>query len=261
LGASPIRPLRLRARFYWLNVVLMLLVAAGICGLWGLNDYQLSAYYQALPARIAAETPLFSDPLTDRDYAWDIQTPTATDSTSAQYAHGGYAITGGPAGYTNEETMDAQYVDVAIAVTARQIGSSDSDGVGLVARSLDTGMSQTDEIIFLVSPSGGGWSLYHFQPGHSNPDDNWNYLDGGDSDAIHEGANASNRLLLVLRGREYLCYINGQFVARDVDSTVTPSSPMFGYPGLFINDDATTGVFNDFAVYDLPPPYQPLLHG
>ncbi len=260
-SASPVRPIRLRGRFYWLNVLLMLLVAVSICGLWGLNDYQLSAYYRALPALIAAETPLFSDPLTDRDYAWDIQTPTATDSTLAQYAHGGYAITGGPTGFTNEETMDAQYVDVAIAVTARQIGSSDSDGVGLVARSLDSGMSQTDEIIFLVSPSGSGWSLYHYQPGHSNPDDNWNYLDGGGSDAIHEGDNASNRLLLVLRGAEYLCYINGQFVARDVDSTVTPSSPKFGYPGLFVNDDTTTGVFNDFAVYDLPPPYQPLLHG
>ncbi len=127
-SSSPVRPVRMRARFYWLNVLLMLLVAAGICGLWSLNNDQLTAYYQMLPARIAAETPFFSDPLTDRDYAWDIQMPTATDSTSVQYAHGGYAMTGGPIGYTNEEMVDAQYGDVAIAVTARQLGSSQNDG-------------------------------------------------------------------------------------------------------------------------------------
>ncbi len=259
--ASPIRPIRLRARFYWLNVLLMLLVVSGVCGLWGLNKYQLAAYYQALPARITAETPLFSDQLISRDYTWDTQMPTTTDSTSAQYLYGGFAMTGGPTGYVNEETMDAQYADAAIAVTARQMGSSDGDGVGLIARSLANGTTESDEIVFYVSPSGGGWSLYHYQPGHSDSNDNWNYLDGGDSAAIHEGDNASNRLLLVLRGTEYLCYINGQFVARDVDSTVTSSSPKFGYPGVFVNDDTTTGVFNDFAVYDLPPPYQPQLHG
>ncbi len=112
-AAAPVRLIRLRARFYGLNVLLLLLAAVGICSLWGVNNYRLAEYYPALPARIAAETPLYSDPLTsqDQDYAWDVQMPTAK----------------------------------------------------------------------------------------------------------------------------------------------------FGYPGLFLSDGATTGVFNDFAVYSLPPPYQPLL--
>ncbi len=130
-----------------------------------------------------------------------------------------------------------------------------------MARSLDNATGGSDQIIFYVSPSGQGWSLFHYQPGHADDSDNWSYIDSGDSAAIHKGDNASNRLLLVLRGSEYLCYINGQFLAREVDSTVTPSSPKYGYPGLFVNDDTTTGVFNDFAVYDLPPAYQPLFHG
>ncbi len=257
-----LRPIRLRARFYWLNVLLMLLVASSAVGMWRLDQYRLADYYQALPTRIAAETPLFTDPLTSADNAWPVQSPTATDTASYHYAYGGYAITGGPKGYTNFATIDAQYSDIALAVTARQIGSSDNDGVGLVARSLSANGSYADQLVFYISPTAGYWSLYHYQPGHRNSDDNWQYLDGGNSSAIHTGANATNRLLLVLRGTEYLCYINGQFVGRDVDTTVTPSSPKFGYPGLYVNDDATTGVFNDFADLSIaPPPYQPLLHG
>jgi hypothetical protein len=33
------------------------------------------------------------------------------------------------------------------------------------------------------------------------------------------------------------------------------------YIGLDVEDNTTIGVFNDFAVYPAPPPYQPLLHG
>jgi hypothetical protein len=239
----------------------MLLVTSSAVGIWRLDQYRLADYYQALPTRIAAETPLFTDPLTSADNAWPVQSPTATDTSSYHYVYGGYAMTGGPKGYTNIATVEAQYGDIALAVTARQIGSSDNDGVGLVARSVSINGSYADQIVFSISPTTGYWGLYHYQAGHRNSDDNWQYLDGGNSSAIHTGANATNRLLLVLRRTEYLCYINGQFVGRDVDSTVIPSSPKFGYPGLYVNDDTTTGVFNDFAIYPAPPPYQPLLHG
>lgn len=259
--SNPLRPIRMRARFYWLNLLLMLLLATGVSATWQLNQRDLADYYQGLPDRIAAGTLLYRDALTAPDNAWTVQKPTATDTSSYQYAHGGYAMTGGQAGYTDETTLDVRYADVAVMVTTRQIGSAHNDGVGVVARSFAPNGSDEDAIYFYVSPTDGSWTLYHYQPGHKNPDDNWRYLDGGDSAAIHRGSNATNRLLLVLRGKEYLCYINGQFIARDADSTVTPSSPRVGYAGLFVNDDTTTGVFNDFAVYAAPPPYQPLFHG
>ena len=219
---SLMRPLRLKAHYYWINAALLALVAVGICGMWMIDQQRSDVYIRTLSARVAAETSLFSDPLTSDDHAWPVQSPTATDTASYHYAYGGYAMTGGQPGYTNIATADALYGDVALAVTARQIGSSHNNGVGLVARSLSANGSYADQIAFYISPTTGYWSLYHYQPGHRNSDDNWQYLDGGSSSAIHTGANATNRLLLVLRGTEYLCYINGQFVGRDVDSTVTP---------------------------------------
>lgn len=261
LGSKRERPLQMKARYLWLNMALMVLVAIGFVGVWMVDQQQHDEYYRTLAPRIAAQTPLYSDPLTSANNAWPLQEPTKKDSSTYRYANGGYTMTGGPSGYTIYATNDVQYIDVAVAVTARQIGSSKYDGVGLVARSLAaTSDAEDDNIVFTVSPSTGSWSLYHYQPGHANTDDNWKYLDGGDSSVIHTGAGAENRLLLVLHGTEYLCYINGHFVARDVDTTVTASSPKFGYTGMFVNDNATTGVFNDFAVYDLPPAYQPLFH-
>jgi hypothetical protein len=102
--------------------------------------------------------------------------------------------------------------DVAIAVTARQTGTAHHDGAGLVARRLDHGAGEYDEIVFMINPTNGFWTLDHSQPGDSNSGANWRYLDGGDSPAIHTGADAVNRLLLVLRGTENLCYVNHQFV-------------------------------------------------
>lgn len=72
---------------------------------------------------------------------------------------------------------------------------------------------------------------------------------------------ATNRLLLVVRGGEYLYYVNGQFVGRYLETGSTLPLEHYGDPGIFLSDDSTTGVFNDFAIYPAPPPYQPLLHG
>lgn len=259
--ASPARPIRLRARFYWLNALLIVLIALATGGALEYEQRQLPAYYRTLPAQIAAATPVYRSPLTAPNTDWPLRGPTVTNTTTYQYTHGGYAITGGPAGYTLEAIMRIRFGDIAVAVTVRQIGTAYNDGIGLVARSLDRGANEYDKIVFMISPTKGFWTLYHYQPGHNNSDDNWRYLDGGDSAAIHTGADAVNRLLLVLRGTEYLCYVNNQFVGRHVDTTVISSSPRSGFTGLIINDDMTVGVFNDFTVYPAPAPYQPLLHG
>lgn len=253
----PVRPLRLGARFYGVDIALMVALATSMVGMWGVNQIQLADYYRTLPARIAATAPLYKDAMTGAG-GWFVQPPTPDDPSSYGYQGGGYAITGGHPGHINYVTMGGTYADVVVAVTVRQVGTADANGVGLVARDADTGADYDDQVIFYVDPLRGEWNLYHYQPGHSNIDDNWRYLDGGYDAGIHQGENVANRLMLVLRGNEYLCYINGQFVARVLDSTLTPSSPKSGYVGVYIND-AVTGIFDNFALYPAPQPYQPLL--
>jgi len=252
-------PLRLSMLFYGVNIALMVVLATSMVGMWGINQIRLADYYRTLPARITATAPIYKDAMTGAG-GWFVQPPTPDDPSSYGYQGGGYAITGGHPGNINYVTTGGTYADVVVAVTVRQVGTADANGVGLVVRDADTGADYDDQVIFYVDPLSGEWNLYHYQPGHSNVDDNWRYLDGGDDAGIHRGENVANRLMLVLRGNEYLCYINGQFVARVLDSTLTPSSPKSGYVGVYIND-AVTGIFDNFALYTAPPPYQPLLGG
>ena len=258
---SLMRPLRLKARYYWINAALLALVAVGICGMWMIDQQRSDVNIRTLSARVAAETPLFSDPLSSANHAWPVQPPTTADPTGLAFAHGGYAINGGPDQDNYNVWRGARYADLAVAVTLREVAVPDYDVAGLVARVQGAGNGDADKIIFDISPSRGFWELFHYQPGQGPPDDGWHYLGIGDSAAIHTGAGATNRLMLVIVGTTYLCYVNGQFVGGGVDSYASASSPHSGYAGLFVRAPSTVAVFNDFAIYPAPPPYQPLLHG
>lgn len=168
------RPLRMKLAYYWVNSVLIVMLTTGVCISWMIDQQRSDDYYHSLPARVAAEQPLFSDSLTSPDNTLPVQTPDSTDTTRLGYSNGGYSMTGGPQNHDHYAWFDDSQVDMAIEVTVRQIGSSDSDGVGLIARHRITSGDQSDMLIFEVSPSQGYWSLYHLQPGHANPDDDWN---------------------------------------------------------------------------------------
>jgi hypothetical protein len=151
---------------------------------------------------------------------------------------------------------------LAVAVTVRQLATSDDGPVGIVARVLTGGVGEADEVIFNISPSSGSWDLVHYQPEQGLPDGGWDYLVAGEQNvAIHTGVGATNRLLLVVIGATYLAYVNGQLVGSVEDPYAAESPSQTGYAGLYVLTSSTMAVFNDFAIYPAPPPYQPLLHG
>jgi hypothetical protein len=263
-AAAPrrLRILTLDRRIFWIDLALVIIVAFGFCGLWMVDQQRSDAYARTIPALIANEAPLFSDSLNAPSGNWPVYNPTSNDidTISKQYAYGGYALTGGQKNYDIEQMYSARaFADVAVAVTVRQIGEGDYDGVGIIVVNGDGGMAT-----FTVSPERGTWTLFYVTPGQfANPEDDWHYDGGGNDNStntIHTGANAVNRLLLVMRHGQYLGYINDQLVAISDISGATTSGHL-SYIGLDVEDNTTTGVFNDFAVYPAPPPYQPLLHG
>ena len=95
------------------------------------------------------------------------------------------------------------------------------------------------------------------QPPQTPVDDGLHYLAGGDVPGVHFTETTATRMLLVVMGNRYLCYINGVFVGATEDA-YAPSSLPTGYAGLFVLDHTAAAVFNDFAVYPAPLPYQPL---
>jgi hypothetical protein len=228
-------------------LLVVLGIAIPLVGVQRLEDYQHS-YFASLPQKLHAETPIFYDPLIAFDNQWSTQKPSKDNgNVSLSYRNGTYQMTGQSGCYVYSYPAPA-YTDVAVEVTAVQVGTAADgyDGVGLMLRA-DT---DQDMIVFYVSPTNRSWSLAHRLYNPEHPDNSWEDLDDGTSAYVHTGANASNTLLVLVRGQTYLLYVNGHFL--DTYSNTYPSDPYLpiaGQAGLYVNDGATTGVFSNFSVY------------
>ncbi|MGZ6387929.1 MAG: hypothetical protein ACXWQZ_01555 [Ktedonobacterales bacterium] len=227
------------------QLALVGVIALVYAGGWGLEQYQ-PHYYEGMLAQIHAGKPLYHDDLTYDNGDWDATPPTSKDY-SLVFKDGAYHMTG-TKGYDLYFWLTFEHDDAAVEVTARQVGTSDNDGVGLVLRASENG---SDAVMFYVD-STGSWWLWHYRFLDDNPDHEWTELGDGHSDAIRTGSGAENRLLVLMHGGRYTCYINGRFVETYNDeSNETPRS---GHMGVFLNDGATEGVFTDFTMYPAPPP-------
>lgn len=261
LSGAPLRPVQLKKRVYWINGVLLVALAVGFVGALMVDQQRSDDYYRTIYPRIITVTPVYSDPLTSANNAWPVQTPTQVDPANLAYANGGYTINGGPGQNSYNLWRGAQYADLAVAVTVRELAAPDYGPIGLVARVQGHGSGDVEQIVFEIDPTEGDWELFHYQPGQGLPDDGWHSLGGSDDTAIHPGIGATNRLLLVVIGQYYLCYVNGQFVGGVKDAYHDASPPHPGYAGLYVSAPSTVAVFNDFAIYPVPPPHQPLFPG
>ncbi|HEX8037314.1 MAG TPA: hypothetical protein VF510_25890, partial [Ktedonobacterales bacterium] len=227
------------------QLVLVIVFAVLYAGGWGLKQYQ-PHYYEGMLAQIHAGKPLYHDDLTYNDDKWDMELMTSYDPGHF-FKDDGYHLTT-TKGYITHSWTNFQHGDAAVEVTARQIGTADSDGVGLVLRANTNG---SDMVVFYLDSAGYWWLWnHHFVDGTSKHD--WTNLDEGYSSAIHTSDGAQNRLTVLLRGNQYVCYINGRMV--EVYRDEQHETPSAGHMGVYLNDGATEGVFTNFTVYPAPPP-------
>jgi hypothetical protein len=222
---------------------------------WGLQQYQ-QRHYADLPDQVRDQTPVFEDRLAYDDGRWPMDEGNKYHQ-SWFYRDGAYHARGADPTQTISAPGPESYGDVAVEVTAAQVSrgrQSDAyhlyDGVGLL---LHASESNADFVAFLVTPR-GEWALWRFHD-VGDPERNWNEIAYGQSDAIHPGVGEQNRLLIIISGARYLCYVNGQFLGVVQDDG--PAQPQ-GRMGVFVNESTTEGVFSDFAVYP-PPALDPLL--
>lgn len=225
----------------------ILLVGGAFAAKAQLHDYQAS-YYASLPAKLHAHEPLYFSDLTSADDHWFNQDPTSDNPFGYVFADDGYHLTG-LKDFVSDSWLHTTYVDSAVEVTASQTAGQTNDGVGLVLRS---DIMNSNMVVFFASPTDGSWTLDAFHVGHANPDDNWTYLTGGTSAAIRIGVIQPNRLLVIIRGGQYLLYINNQFVGSYYDDA--HETPSRGYAGVYVNEANTEGIFTNFAVYQVKPP-------
>lgn len=208
-------------------------------GAWAAQHYQAHSY-ETLLARVHAAPPLFQDTLASDDGQWPVQAGDGAHPGRSVYTAGAYQLSG-VSGDDVEAWTEATYADAAVQVTASQQGWASDDGVGLILRVADGGQRM---MAFFASPA-GTWSLWRYET--IDGAGTWTALaDQIDNGAIHGSAGSQNTLTVIMRGAEYICYINGSFVGVYQDGALAA-----GHVGVFVNDGATTGSFSNFAVYPL----------
>jgi hypothetical protein len=249
LGVAGTAHARLKRATRPLSAVLALamLLLALLAGGAALAQRTQAHQQAALLARIYAGKPLYADPLTDPDNDWPTR-PAQTPAGMFAFAGGAYRLTGGAASTFLAALAPGSFGDVAVRVTARQIGASPASGVGLILRAQD---HPSDRIIFAVDQAGAWFLARYHSSGASASDGAWISL-GGDvaNRAVHTGSGAANQLTVLMRGTTYTCYVNGAFVGtvRAGASGALTS----GGVGLWLGDASTTGAFTDFAVFPAP---------
>jgi hypothetical protein len=217
------------------SIALMILIAMPIFyGLVWCAEHVQEWQFQQLARQIAVEHPIFADGLRKDDKLWPVGAPTENALTTADFASGVYQISGQ---YLASAPAPGVYGSVAVEVTARLVSkTSEYDGVGLLLR---YGPDQISGVTFTVNQR-GEWSISHW--GTDSHDPNAAY--GQQNGAIRKGDGAANTLMVLMRGKQYICYVNGQFVGSyyyDGDTT--------GRVALFEDGGSgTTGVFTDFRV-------------
>ena len=239
----------------WLAAAVIVLLMGSLYGgaSW-VQSYQ-STYIANLPAQIHSEKPLFHDDLTSSTGAWMEKAPDKNDYYQGfAYVNGGYQLSGNQPGYVVMATYPYQQFGDAVAyeVTATQSGpiTKDSgDGVGITFNSNE---AHDDFMMFTVATT-GDWHIYHYKYVADGSNENWNFITGGRSDAIHKGQGVTNQLLLVVRGHYFFVYINDQFVDYYENHPYAESLPTSGYAGVYLDDSLLVGTVKNFSVYPMKP--------
>jgi hypothetical protein len=200
---------------------------------WGLQTYQIHQYAQLL-AQIHAHKPLYYDPLTKADGIWKIQGPQLTDAGSFSFADGSYQLANGDTMISlgPQVAGDAE-VEVTVRLSDTSAHSS-FDSVGLVLQ--DDG---SDSILFEVYTS-GDWFIGHLYDYSSHS-----------TGAFNKTPGAPNRLAVIMRGNQYICFVNDQLVGIAQNNQGRAGQVGVYHGGTFYEADQSLAAFNDFAVYPL----------
>ncbi|HEU5440421.1 MAG TPA: hypothetical protein VFU88_14105 [Ktedonobacterales bacterium] len=229
----------------WAVLVLpsLLLYSTG----WALQRVQ-PRYYSALIQRIHTQQPLIADPLTTSAYRWYNHHPTQDDPQFYGIANSSYELSGDDPTQYMDSWSGVWMADAAVEVTTRL---RRLDGAANAYNAIGVEVRVNEDpyrmVVFEVT-NDGWWQLTRLKRIEGDNDASWLSIDEGRSSAIHTGLNAANRLLVVMRGSHFLCFINDTFIG----SYQIPSAELGGQVGMYIDDSLEIGAFNDFRVYPLP---------
>jgi hypothetical protein len=226
----------------WLVMILGALLLIG-CP-WGAQLAQ-TRNYEALMATVTSQSPVYQASLSQPSSDWPALEIDSTGRARTYYQDGLFHLTGSSRA-DKPRIVTAhilnEYRDAAVAVTARQLADAPASPVGLLLRYTGT----PERFTALVFAANGEWALRSYDSSGPSGHPGKVLLSGllsGDG-SVNKGVGKSNKLLVIMRGEEYACYINGRFVGKAFDSLIESGSP-----GVVSYDNSTVAAFSDFAVY------------
>jgi hypothetical protein len=244
LAAVP--PLPAPTRWY-VNAGIAVLLGALLWLPPGIAHYTYSValpnYLATLPAQIQRQTPLLADSLSAPDGRWPIHTPTKTDQRRMVYSDGGYTLSGSHTGDEIDSVLPAIYHAVAIQVTVTERGAippGATDGVGIIMR---WSTADHDNCAFVVDYAGDWNDTCSFEQGGGNG--LWAF--------IRRGPDATNTLLVIVRGQQQIMYANGHFIGMYFAEFTAP----LGQIGLVNEESGMAATFTDFTVWPVTSPPDP----
>lgn len=197
-------------RWYTLIPPLALLVLVPLAA-WGIQDYYAS-YYGSLLAQVRAHHPLYYEANTDADRFILVDGAYEWQAAFAPNVYG----------------------DAAVEMTARL----PKDAVASFGLILHADNDSERQVVFKLD-LGGYWSLgaIDAKPGILIRTNTVNATPG-----------APNRLTVIMRGNQYICYVNDTFLAIYQEAQATTGQVGIFVDGAYVLDMAT---FSDFTVYPL----------
>ncbi len=224
-----------QAKRSWQRVVgaLVIVLTLAVVVLGGIAQITQPSYLAALPARVRAHTPIFSDSLAVPTGTWPVGANTV-------YEAGAYHLRGGQPVFA---LTNRQYADAVVEVTI----TSSVGQAGLVVRS-DAASRHMLALLFVPYDDGtvGYWSLRRCSP-------TIDYLDclilspSFQFTTLDAPRFSSNRMMIWMHGNAYRFYINDQFVGSYIDAA--DDIPSQGYVGLCSFYGSKDVAYTNFVVY------------
>jgi hypothetical protein len=208
----------------------------------GIQGFQ---YSNLIEQHIDYEAPYYTIDFRSNDNEWPSHAATVDDG-SYSFTVDGYYITGAPGGRAMEAVLPQQYGDATVELTAGLKDVASPSDIGVVLHESADG---TDKVVFTLTSS-GGWMLVRMHGVNGATPQRTVLMSNDHSDAVQTGKDAYNFLTVIMRGKDYLCFVRDQLVGIYHDESGETLS--YGYAGLWLGNSHAVGMFYYFSVYPAP---------
>ncbi len=233
---------------HWLKAsqiaILSLAVVAIIVGLVA-QGIQVFRYSDLIEQHIDYESPYYTIDFRTNDGAWPNHAAKVDDG-SYSFKADGYYLTGAPDGRAMEAVLPQQYGDATVELTAGLKGVTPPSDIGVVLHESADG---ADKVVFTLTSS-GGWMLARMHVANGATAQRIVLMSNDHSDAVQTGKDANNYLAVIMRGRDYLCFVRDNLVGIYHDES--SETPSYGHVGLWLGNSHAVGMFYYFSVYPAP---------